>query len=233
MTMSRRTPPPLSPVLLAGLAARPLPPRLLQPLLDVAMRGVRSRHPDLFDRLSGLNDPVYLIDPVDLPFVFVLRPNPANPTLRALRSGDGVPADAVIRGPFLRLIDLLEGRIDGDALFFTRELTVEGDTEAVVALRNAVDGAEISVVDDILALFGPLGRPLRLATGAAAGVFGRLTEDLEILRAALVAPVAKRAEANASGLKELDERLTDLRRRTPAGPPRRAVPRKPRVEGDA
>lgn len=233
MTMSRKNPPPLSPVLLAGVAARPLPPALLQPLLDIAMRGVRSRHPDLFDRLSGLDDPIYLVDPVDLPFVFVLRPNPQNPTLRALRSGEGVAATATIRGPFLRLIDLLEGRIDGDALFFTRELAIEGDTEAVVALRNAVDGAEIDVMTDVLSLFGPLGGPLRRVSGLAGAVFGRLSEDLEILRAALVAPVARRTDAAVSGLKDLDERLTDLKRRTAAGVPRRPVPRKTRVEGDA
>jgi len=41
------------------------------------------------------------------------------------------------------MIELLEGRADGDALFFSRTLTVEGDMEAVVALRNAIDGSEI------------------------------------------------------------------------------------------
>ena len=35
-------PPPLTPVLLAGLAARPVPPAVLQPLLDLAMAAAES-----------------------------------------------------------------------------------------------------------------------------------------------------------------------------------------------
>jgi predicted lipid carrier protein YhbT len=39
-------------------------------------------------------------------------------------------------------MQLLEGKLDGDALFFSRDLVVDGDTEAVVMLRNIIDGAE-------------------------------------------------------------------------------------------
>lgn len=194
------------------------------------MRAVRARHPGLFDRLSGIADPVYLVDPVDLPFVFILRADPQAPSLRVTGDASGVEASATIRGPFLRLIDLLEGRIDGDALFFTRELTIEGDTEAVVALRNAVDGAEISVMDDVLSLFGPFGRPLRTATGLAGALFNRMAEDLETIRAAAVGPLIRKVEMQAAELKALDERLADLKRRTPAEAPRRAFPRKPRAD---
>ncbi len=231
MTLSNRAIPPLSPILLAGLAVRPLPTALLQPFLNAAMRAVRTRHPDLFDRLSGLDDPTYLIDPVDLPFVFVLRPDPDDPHVRALPDGDGVEATATIRGPFLRLIELLEGRIDGDALFFTRALTIEGDTEAVVALRNAVDGAEIDVVNDILTLFGPLGGPLRRIAGVAESVFCRVADDLETLRNAATAPLERRAEAQAAEIKALEEKLVDLKRRTQVQEPSRRVARKSRTEG--
>ncbi|MFQ5467990.1 MAG: hypothetical protein ACE5DS_07630, partial [Kiloniellaceae bacterium] len=73
--------PPLSPVLLAGLVLRPLPLAPLQPALGLALRTVLGRHPGLLDRLAGLGDPVFIIDPVDLPFVFVLRTG-ARPSLR-------------------------------------------------------------------------------------------------------------------------------------------------------
>ena len=56
-------------------------------------------------------------------------------------------ATAVIRGPLLALVGLAEGRIDGD-------------TEAVVALRNALESAEIELAQDLLAPLGPLSRPL-------------------------------------------------------------------------
>ncbi len=68
--------PPLSPVLLAGMALSPLPPVLLQPFLNVVTTNISRRHPGLFDRLAGLANSTFLIDPIDLPFGFLLRPSP-------------------------------------------------------------------------------------------------------------------------------------------------------------
>lgn len=59
----------------------------------------------------------------------------------------------------MSLIDLVEGRVDGDALFFSRKLHISGDTEAVVALRNIVDGAEIDLVSDFASAFGMFSGP--------------------------------------------------------------------------
>lgn len=71
--------------------------------------------------------------------------------------------DARIAGTFLSLLDLLECRTDGDSLFFNRSLTVEGDTEAVVALRNALDSIDGNIVDDIASVFGFPARVLLAA----------------------------------------------------------------------
>ena len=194
MFHSRGKPPPLSPVLLAGLMARPLPPQLLQPVLDAVFAALTRRHPGLFERLSGLNAPVFLIDPIDLPLVFVLDANPHHPRLTAARESDG-RATATIRGPLLKLIDLLEGRVDGDALFFSRALSIQGDTEAVVALRNAVDDADIDLRGDLLASLGPLGGPLRHALGLGGSLYARLSGDLELLKASAQASQPKGPEA--------------------------------------
>ncbi len=40
---------------------------------------------------------------------------------------------------------------------------ISGDTEAVVALRNALDDLDENVVDSLAAAFGPLAPPARLA----------------------------------------------------------------------
>lgn len=170
--------------------ARPLPPQLLQPVLDAVFAVLMRRRPGLFERLSCLTEPVFLIDPVDLPLVFLLDADPAHPRLTAARESDG-RAGAVIRGPLLTLIDLLEGRLDGDALFFSRALSIEGDTEAVVALRNAVDDAGIDLRGDLLASIGPLARPARHALGLAGRLYARLSDDLEMLKASAQAPRPK------------------------------------------
>lgn len=47
---------------------------------------------------------------------------------------------------------MVHGALDGDALFFSRDILIEGDTEAVLALRNAVDDAEIDLAGEIAAV---------------------------------------------------------------------------------
>ena len=182
--------PPLSPVLLAGLLARPLSPRLLQPALDAIFAILNRSHPGLFERLSCLNETVFLIDPIDLPLVFILDADPEHPRLTAARE-DADRAVATIRGPLLTLIDLLEGRIDGDALFFSRTLSIEGDTEAVVALRNAVDDAGIDVKRDLLDFLGPFAMPARHAFGLGERLYSRLNDDLEFLKDCALAPQSR------------------------------------------
>ncbi len=213
MSERRRRAPPLSPVLFAGFALRPLPTALLQPFLTRAMGVMHRRHRDVFGRMESLRDAVFLIDPVDLPFRFLLRPAAPRPVLRLVADDRDVGnPSAVIRGPLSTLIDLLEGRLDGDAMFFTRDLVIEGDTEAVVTLRNAVDSEEINLREDILASFGPFRRLARHGLGVAGALFARAGHDLETLHAAVVAPLARRSELLAADLNRLEQQVTELRR---------------------
>ncbi len=200
--------PPFGPVLLAGFALRPLPPFMLRPALDLAMAAIRRRHADVFERLDGL-DPIFLIDPVDLPFVFRLRFDENVPRLDAMKTDDesGPEPTAVIRGSLLTLIALLEGRIDGDALFFSRELVIEGDTGAVVALRNAVDGAEIDLIEDLVSNLGPFAAPARRTVEAARSVFEKMTQDLETLRAAAIAPALRGGAKSSAAIHRLEKKI--------------------------
>ena len=109
-------------------------------------------------------------------------------------------ATATIRGSLPLLIDLLEGRLDGDALFFNRELTVVGDTEAVLLLRNAVDSDEVDVLGDLLSIFGPLAGPARSATESIVKVGAQIATDLEDFRKSLK-PRAPRNVTNSGGQK--------------------------------
>lgn len=99
-----------------------------------------------------------MIDPINLPFVLILEPDPENLHISARRRTDFLAYDARIAASFLTLLDMIDGNLDGDALFFSRELIVEGDTEAVVCLRNAMDDLDGSVADDIAAVMGSTGK---------------------------------------------------------------------------
>lgn len=158
MTMAHPTPPPPRP---GGLALRLIgvvPPVLMQPALGRIVRRIAALHPSIFQRLGDCRSATFVIEPRDMGFALVLRPDPANPQLRAVKR-DAIPDHrARISGDFLTLLALVDAGADGDALFFSRDLTVSGDTEAVVRLRNALDDVEGSIAGDAAALFGPPGQ---------------------------------------------------------------------------
>ncbi|MCB9979311.1 MAG: SCP2 sterol-binding domain-containing protein [Rhodospirillales bacterium] len=155
---------------LPRIALAPIPLFLLQPLLRFIVTGVARRHPALFNRLGSSQNKAILIDPTNLPFALLLHPRPDTPTLEAVRRKKKVPHDAKITGTFLTLLDMIDGNMDGDALFFTRDLKIEGDTEAIVALRNALDDMDISLADDLAAHAGPLSGALKKSLRALQGI---------------------------------------------------------------
>src|SRR5512141_142631 len=133
-----------------------LPLPLLQPVLTLIGTQVAKRQPDVVLRLGPHAQKSFIIDPTDLPFVLVLKPRPEAPSLSAWRRNEAPHSHARIAGTFLNLFDLIDGSLDGDALFFSRKLRVIGDTEAVVALRNALDDVDGGVMESIARAFGPL-----------------------------------------------------------------------------
>jgi predicted lipid carrier protein YhbT len=66
------------------------------------------------------------------------------------------------------LLGMIDGTYDGDALFFSRDLTIEGDTEAVLALRNALENAEFDPAT-VIGLPRPLHDRFNRLTAAALG----------------------------------------------------------------
>lgn len=135
----------------------PLPLPLLAPYLQKLAKRLARQRPEFFERLGSCRMTKYLIDPVNLPFVFILCPNPEKISLKACRRSKIPPHDASISGTFLVLLDMLDGRQDGDALFFSRDIVINGDIEAVTVLRNALDDLDGSIVDDVIAPFGRAG----------------------------------------------------------------------------
>lgn len=133
--------------------ARLVPPFLLTPLVSRVFLQVIRAHPGLFERLGDYVDKRFGFSPSDLPFLFVVEP--ARPAITVLRKDTAVETDAAIDGPLVMLLALLEGKLDGDALFFSRDITVTGDMEAMLALRNALDDCNVDLPVDLGKAAGP------------------------------------------------------------------------------
>jgi predicted lipid carrier protein YhbT len=70
-------------------------------------------------------------------------------------------ADAKISASVATLVDLLEGWIDSDTLFYRRDLRIVGNTAVVVGLSNVLDREQLFIASELEAPWGPLGRPAR------------------------------------------------------------------------
>lgn len=159
-----RLPPPV-PVLAAG-----------SQVLTRLGRVMARRHPGLIARLGDEAGKRLLLDAEGLPVLILLQAEPLS--LRLFPRGpapvSNLPAsDAQIRGSLSAFLAMLHGESDGDALFFSGELAISGDTSAVLALRNALDDAEIDLAAEFAALARApeaVVRRLARAVGARTGL---------------------------------------------------------------
>ena len=167
------------PITLARVGMRFMPPRLLERSARMMLRRMGRHHAELFAALKDLPPTTLVIETSDLPHRFVLRFG-EKPVSISLLHGT-LEADAELKGSLAALIALLEGRVDSDVLFFTRELTVTGNSAAVVALRNTLERDQIDLLEEAASLAGPLHRP-------AKRTMLRLDQVAQRLRAKLAPP---------------------------------------------
>lgn len=144
-----------------GTVQRLLPPPplfLIQPLLGRIVRQVAQKHPELFERLGPHQQTRYLVDPTNMPFVLYLVPDPERLVFRACQRSEQPAHDARIAASLFDLLRLVDSGDDGDAMFFSRDLDISGNTEAVVSLRNALDNIDGSIATAAADTLGPPGR---------------------------------------------------------------------------
>ncbi|MDD3030268.1 MAG: SCP2 sterol-binding domain-containing protein [Alphaproteobacteria bacterium] len=139
-----------------------LPGTALQHALNALLRRMRQKHSKLFANLRRLDPAVVVVEPTDTQHRFLLTFGGNDAALTVL---DAPPAasDAAIKGKLSVLLDMLEGRTDGDTVFFSRDLEITGNTAVIVALRNTLDREEINVLNDAASMFGPYAGPIREA----------------------------------------------------------------------
>ncbi len=135
-----------------------MPLFVLKPILKRIVHRIARENPDMFNRLGPYKKSNFLIDATNLPFMLLLRPDPDDLLFKAVSRRNPPEAAAHISGKFLDLLQLVDCDLDGDALFFSRDLEVTGSTEAVVCLRNALDDVDGSIAASVADMFGSPGR---------------------------------------------------------------------------
>ncbi|MFN3582667.1 SCP2 domain-containing protein [Phenylobacterium sp.] len=135
--------------------------------LTLALRRLARRRPEVFERLGPARGAVFVIAPWELPVCFRLGPRGADGWVNVVQDNEACACDVRIEGPLRTLLRLFDGSADADAAFFSRSLVVSGDTEAAMALHNAIEAAELDLAE---------------LTGAAAPAVRRLVRAVAIGR---------------------------------------------------
>lgn len=141
---------------LLSLLAKPLLNSwLIQKCVDALVGRFMTYHGYVIDRMAEYA-PVYMVmEPRDLPISFFVHFSSNKLDIQVIEKGAYTSQDPIIISAKLAtFISILEGNLDGDALFFSRELSITGDTTSIVALRNILEAESIDINEDIKKTFG-------------------------------------------------------------------------------
>ncbi|ADZ68989.1 Putative lipid carrier protein-like protein [Polymorphum gilvum SL003B-26A1] len=152
---------------------KPLPHWPLELALTRLVRQFVQRRPDLIARLGATAQVPIAVSPSDLPVAFVVRLGGRQSRIDVVNRDRIEGAAARIEGPLLILLGLFDGSYDGDAAFFARDITIEGQTEHVLALRNTLEEADLTPAE-FVGLNGPVAEIVNRRTAQALDLARRL-----------------------------------------------------------
>ncbi|MEH6404091.1 MAG: SCP2 sterol-binding domain-containing protein [Sneathiella sp.] len=204
-------PPPFSPTLLASFLLRPVPKFIIEKPASLLLHRIQKQHPEIFNRLKPLGICCFCINPTDFHLNFLLKLDHGNPSIEAVETqASHNNADAVISGPLHSLIQLAEGRVDGDALFFSRTLSIEGNTEAILSLRNAVDSEDISLEAIWSEQVGFLQPTAQRFFAKATSLYNRAYGDLDLIQRSITAALPNQVQQIDTDLEFQEKQLRKL-----------------------
>ncbi len=203
---------PFEPTLFAGFALRVIPLPIIQKSVEKISANMQKKHPNFVERLADLEQPSWLINPVDMPFAFYLTIEGEYLNIKALRKeGEKPDASAIIHASLPNLIKMMNGSSDGDALFFTRDLNIEGSTEAVVALRNAIDATGADIEQEVLDALGPLSVPAQKASSLLGQIYNKAKQDMNVVQNAVTGKLQSQIQSQSDTISELNQEIADLK----------------------
>lgn len=139
--------------LFKGLLTKiPLP--IIQFFLSYSFKKMQMDYPNVFLKVAQNGEESFLIKPTDLPFNFYMVISQSGSGITVESKTSELTANATITASLADLLKMLEGKLDGDAAFFSKNLIIEGSTASVVKLRNAIDAENINIISSLTSNLG-------------------------------------------------------------------------------
>ncbi len=203
---------PFEPSILLGLALKPVPLHVIDSWVQKISDNIQQKHTGLFERLSDVENPSWLIEPLDLPYAFYLSLGADKILIQTYKKSDELPfATAHIQASIENLLKMVSGQSDGDALFFSRDLNISGSTEAVVALRNAMDASGLDLEQEIISHLGPLKPIAKKTLPMALSLYSRAKRDMQFFQNSLTANLQQTITQQSNQIARLNQEIADLK----------------------
>ena len=198
---------PFTPLLLLRPLLRPLPRKAACHLLNLALFRLHRNYPGVASRLQSIDGKTFLIAPAEFPFAIMAQVSKTG-MMKASLAEHPMSADVYVKGTLAGLIEMLEGESDGDALFFSRQLQVEGDTEALLTLRNALDSENVRVASLLIPTH--MQKAASKAQPFLRRVYQALGQDMAAMESALNGKLAKQYGTLFGKQQNLEQQLAEL-----------------------
>ncbi len=204
--------PPFEPSILLGLALRAVPASIIDRLVQKLSDDIQQKHTGLFERLGDIDCPSWLIEPLDLPYVFYLSLGEDKLLIQTYAKDDILPeAAAHIRASIENLLKMTDGQSDGDALFFSRDLSISGSTEAVVALRNAMDASGINLEEEIMENLGLLKPVAKKGLPILLSLYNKAKRDMQLIQSSITTELQQTVIHQNNHIARLNQEVADLK----------------------
>ncbi len=196
--------------MLSGIASRFVPQGFLEFALAKTSRKIAFNHPGILTRLEPIYGKTFEFEPLEFPRLIRVRFFAENVEIKWIKKTETNSPDVKICGTFLALLSLLEGTEDGDSLFFSRQITVEGDTEALLTLRNALDSEDIELLEELFD--GPLSKPAKVIAETGSIFHQQLSTDMEKVNRAMVKPIVSALKSQGREIETIYNELTHFKK---------------------
>lgn len=103
--------------------------------VGVFIRSVLDANPGFRQRLSEVDDKVFLFEAKDIGKRFYLHINIKDGGINVVPHMRR-PPDVTMSGKVEVLVNVLVGRVDPDTVFFSRKLEITGDTSVAIRFKN-------------------------------------------------------------------------------------------------
>ena len=204
----------LSANMLIGMLLQPIIPKIIvQKAIDSLTAYFTKIHPGVVDRMSDYAPARIVLNPTDMPFYFLAEFTKSNFHILYIENDDiDLQEITTISATFDFFLKMLERQSDGDALFFSRQLMIEGDTTIVVALRNILEAENVNINDDINETFGTLSPMVNFIKNLSIGILAKTDKSITQIKQSIVGKLSSDHEFQKKKYQKMKEDIHSMQK---------------------